>query len=231
MSQQPRLADPGSAPPLPKSAADVQAILHAERGGTPFLVYRDAAGAQIVCPLDDHERWTIGRNPTSDVVLDWDPSVSRTHAVLERLGDAWTLSDDGLSRNGTYLNAERLAARRRLVDRDAIRLGETLVQFRDPGSGALAATSTRTPTLDIALTPMQRKVLVALCRPMVGGRIATPATNAEIADELVLSVDAVKTHLRALFDRFGVNQLPQIQKRTKLVELALHGAIVTERDV
>ena len=47
------------------------------------------------------------------------------------------------------------------------------------------------------LTPAQLRVLVALCRPPDG-----PASNEEIADELTVSIDTVKTHMRALFDAF-----------------------------
>ena len=48
------------------------------------------------------------------------------------------------------------------------------------------------------------RVAVALCRPFSGeGSFATPTTNQDIADELMISVAAVKTHLRALFRRFG----------------------------
>ena len=49
---------------------------------------------------------TIGRRPSNEVVLDWDSEISRVHAALERLGDAWTVVDDGLSRNGSYLNGD-----------------------------------------------------------------------------------------------------------------------------
>jgi len=48
-----------------------------------------------------------------------------------------------------------------------------------------------------------------------------PATNQQIADELFLSLDAVKTHLRMLFHKFGIEDLPQNQKRARLVEMAL----------
>jgi DNA-binding NarL/FixJ family response regulator len=75
-------------------------------------------------------------------------------------------------------------------------------------------------------------VLVALCRPFKeGAAFATPATNQEIADELTLSVDAVKTHLRALFEKFGVEALPQNQKRVALVERALQSGLVSEREL
>ena len=54
------------------------------------------------------------------------------------------------------------------------------------------------------LSETQRRVLVALCRPFRdGSAFATPATNQEIAAEVFLGVDAVKTHLRALFAKFG----------------------------
>jgi DNA-binding NarL/FixJ family response regulator len=59
----------------------------------------------------------------------------------------------------------------------------------------------------------------------------TPATNRQIADDLVLSVEAVKTHLRTLFQRFGVEDLPQNAKRARLVELAFETSAVTPRDL
>src|SRR6476659_2406316 len=74
------------------------------------------------------------------------------------------------------------------------------------------------------LTETQRRILPPLCRPCAeGSRYATPATNQEIAGEVYLSVDAVKAHLRALFRKFGVEDLPHNQKRARLVELVLEG--------
>ena len=61
------------------------------------------------------------------------------HAALERLGGEWTVVDDGLSRNGTYVNGERVTARRRLHDGDVVRVGGTAIAFRAPGEGSLAA--------------------------------------------------------------------------------------------
>ena len=47
---------------------------------------------------------------------------------------------------------------------------------------------------------------------------------------MFLSVDAVKGHLRALFSKFGIEHLPQNEKRLRLVERALQAGLVSERD-
>jgi DNA-binding CsgD family transcriptional regulator len=82
------------------------------------------------------------------------------------------------------------------------------------------------------LSPAQRRVLVALCRPYAGGAaFARPATNQQIADELFLSIPAVKTHLRSLFERFGLGNLPQNEKRARLVQVALDCGAVTSAEL
>jgi DNA-binding NarL/FixJ family response regulator len=60
---------------------------------------------------------------------------------------------------------------------------------------------------------------------------ALPATNKEIAEEVHLSVSAVKMHLRSLFVKFAIADLPHNQKRAKLAESALALGLVTLRDV
>src|SRR3954469_23631788 len=81
------------------------------------------------------------------------------------------------------------------------------------------------------LPPTQRQVLVALARPYKQAEFATPATNQEIAGELHLSVDAVKAHLRSLFQRFGIESLPQNQKRSRLVAEAFQRGVLSQRDL
>ena len=79
------------------------------------------------------------------------------------------------------------------------------------------------------LTESQLGVLRALCRPcLAGGPYTSPASNQEIARELSLSLDGVKTHLRTLFGKFGIGDLPQNQKRARLVELAIRWGVVGE---
>ena len=84
-------------------------IAAAERQGDPYLIYEDAHGARRVLSLPDGwHRITIGRGMAADVPLTWDPDASRVHAELVRLADAWVVVDDGLSRNGTFVNGERV---------------------------------------------------------------------------------------------------------------------------
>ena len=58
------------------------------------------------------------------------------HAELVRLADDWTVTDDGLSRNGTFVNDRRVEGRLRLMDGDLLRCGETLLLFVSPFQAA-----------------------------------------------------------------------------------------------
>jgi pSer/pThr/pTyr-binding forkhead associated (FHA) protein len=175
----------------------------------------------------------VGRSEAADVSLEFDREVSRVHAELERVGEEWTVTDDGLSRNGSFVNGERVVGRRRLRDGDALQFGDTVVLFRAPSEGGADETMAAKGGADVApVTETQRRVLIALCRPFAGGsEFATPATNRQIADEVVLSVDAVKANLRALFDRFDVGDLPQNKKRVRLAEVALRTGTIAPRDL
>src|SRR4051794_3554566 len=102
------------------SPAELKARIEAERVGEPFLLYRDRSGTQVIVPLPPSGEVTIGRRLSNDIVLDWNAEVSRVHATLVRVGGYWTVADDGLSRNGSWLNGARLTTRRRLCDGDAL---------------------------------------------------------------------------------------------------------------
>jgi hypothetical protein len=204
----------------------------AERERVPFLVTRDAADDQRIFPLDPaRAHLTIGRDEENAIVIDWDPTVSRTHVELERVGAVWVAADDGLSRNGTLVNGTRLHGRARLADGDVLHAGATDLLFRDPSRDAADTTwlGDEPPAVDV--TPAQRRVLVALARPCVRATgLAIPATNEQIAVELVVSVDAVKKHLQGLFGRFGLADLPQNRKRVELVDRALAAGVIGPGD-
>ena len=198
-----------------------------------YLARRDASVGQQRWPLPaEGGAVTIGRAASAEVCLSEDGQVSRVHAVLERAGGLWTIVDDGLSRNGTFLNGRRLAHRARLRDGDRIRVGETALMF----CARPQTMSQQTVVVDMLpamtrLTDAQRSILVALCRPYEDSRPYTsPASNQQIANELFLSVDAVKTHLRMLFHKFGIENLPQNQKRARLAEVALEMGLVLDAE-
>jgi pSer/pThr/pTyr-binding forkhead associated (FHA) protein len=221
------LTDPHASTPV-----ELKARLEAERHGTPFLLYRDGEGHQHIAELDGAAAGiTIGRRADNHVALPWDAEVSRVHAQLEPVGSDWAVIDDGLSRNGTFVNGERVTGRRRLRDGDRLCFGETPVLFRAPASEASLSTAVVGMRQgDIRLTEAQRRVLVALCRPLKDSAYASPATNREIAEEAHLSVDAVKAHLRIVFERLGLDDLPQNQKRARLAAVALVNGLVRKHD-
>jgi class 3 adenylate cyclase len=115
----------------PSTARELKDLVELRHTGVPFLLYRDASGTQCVCVLEGDRALTIGRGSDVDVCLAWDPSVSLVHAEAVRMGAHWLIGDDGVSRNGTFLNGARLNGRRRLRHGDVIRIGRTALTFND----------------------------------------------------------------------------------------------------
>ena len=214
-------------------AVDLKERIEAERKGVPFCVYRDGDGNQLLVELEPFgERVTIGRNADNDLALTWDREVSRLHAQLERVRSQWMLVDEGLSRNGTFVNGERISGRRRLRDGDRLCFGATLVALRlPPHEESMSTHVGGASEIAVHLSPTQRLVLIALCRPLAGSAFEPPATNKAIAEELHLSVDAVKAHLRTLFERFGLENLPQNQKRARLAASALVNGVIAPHEL
>jgi hypothetical protein len=233
MSHHPTIetADEPRWPRVQQTPAELQEVIAAERTGHPFVVWRTDEGEQRLLLLDQH-RWrvTVGRDPDADVSLPWDAEVSRSHALLEQIGRGWTVVDDGLSRNGSFVNGARVIGRRRLRDKDRLVFGATPVTYRETSGGTTQTASAIDSPAAIPLTPMQRKILIALCRPVHASDSAIPATNRQIAEEVYLTVDAVKAHLRVLFERYGLSQLPQNEKRARLVAAVLDAGMLAPRD-
>src|SRR5262245_49176976 len=165
---------------------------------TSYVEVWDRGGRQLRAL--DSERMTVGTLESNDVVVDAD-GVSRVHAVLEQFGDAWCVRDLG-SRNGTFVNGDRIIGERALHGGDEIVLGRLRLRFRAPAHGTETAAIAQPPPL----TPRERDVLVALCRPLLAGDAFTePASIRTIAAELVVSEAAVKQHLARLYVKFDVD--------------------------
>jgi FHA domain-containing protein len=174
----------------------------------------------------DSERVTVGSLESNDLVVDAD-GVSRVHAVFERFGDAWCVRDLG-SRNGTFVNGGRIIGEHALHSGDEILLGRLRLLFRGPATaGAETAAIAQPPPI----TPRERDVLVALCRPLLTGDAFTePASIRAIAAELVVSEAAVKQHLSRLYDKFDVGAEGE-RRRVGLANAAVARGAVTLGDL
>ncbi len=210
-----------------ESAREVVDRLAAQRTGAPYVLFRDGDRKQRILVLGEEPPLVhIGRGPACEIALPWDTEVSRVHAILERAGGHWTLVDDGLSRNGSFVNGQRVRGRKRLCDGDELCVGRTRLLFTAAGEPALAPTDATKEHARPQLSEAHRRVLLALCRPLLEDPFAGPASNREIAEALFLSVDTVKSHLQVLFDRFGIGELPQNRKRAELARRAIEcGAV------
>jgi hypothetical protein len=176
------------------------------------------------------QRLTLGKASTNDVPLDHDDTVSRLHAVLENLGFAWSIRDLG-SRNGTYLNGEKITAERVLRSGDEVRVGKTKLLFwevRESGDRprdeeTMAAQPNELPP---RLTRRELDVLVVLCRPLVSDDpFPEPASVRKMAGELYVTEAAVKQHLQNMYDKFAIPT--EGDRRVRLANEALRRGAVT----
>jgi pSer/pThr/pTyr-binding forkhead associated (FHA) protein len=205
----------------------------------PCVIYRDADGHRVVHALRTSPV-TIGRSSSANICLAWDARVSRMHARLELVGDDpatdWTVVDDGSSRNGSYVNGERILRRAHLREGDGLTVGRTLLVFHvgagaagDDDDAQAAARSTQggvtmfgLPAVTRAsLSDSQYRVLLALAGPADDtGAPPQAATDEEIAGRLFLNIETVRAHVKLLSERFGVASLPPEEGRPALVERA-----------
>jgi hypothetical protein len=211
------------------SDEEIAAREAAERLGERFLVYRDDEGAQVIRPLVEGGSVTIGRRDEADISIPWDPEMSRLHAQLELHAGEWTITDDGLSQNGTWVNGLRLSGRRRLNDGDLVRVGRTMFAYCDPVPVATG------PTLvpgELSATPrfseQQQRILRALCRPLfTDGEGINPSSDEEVAEATDIPLDAVAAELDHLGRALGLEDMPHADQRAEIALLAMRSGLVS----
>jgi DNA-binding CsgD family transcriptional regulator len=181
-------------------------------------------GSRERIPLQS-ERITIGQASSNDVPIPFDRTVSRVHAVLERVASRWCVRDLA-SRNGTFVNGERIWTERPLRNGDEIRVGSVRLVTRIEATDT-DANETFGAEVAPSLTRREREVLVALCRPMFAGDVfREPASVRQIAATLVVTEAAVKQHLSRLYDKFGIYE--REGRRARLANEAIRlGAVNT----
>ncbi len=176
------------------------------------------------------QRVTVGKASTNSVSLEHDSTVSRLHAVLENHGFAWSVRDVG-SRNGTYLNGEKISAERVLRSGDELRVGGSRLIFWDVQEGDETASGDETISavpaqLPPPLTRRELEVLVVLCRPLVSDDpFPAPASVRQMAQQLFVTEAAIKQHLQNLYDKFAVPT--EGERRVRLANEAIRRGAVT----
>ena len=216
-----------------QSFSNLTSPVAGDSAGRAFLLYEDGDETQRRFFFEPGAaRATVGRGPSCDLPLDWDDQVSRLHARFELVGSDWELVDDRLSRNGTFVNEERVSGRRRLRDGDSLRFGTTTITFHSPEPEQAITPAPAGPPAAVSLSSTQRRVLVALCPPYKGrSGFASPASDQQIADGLFLSAGEVRVHLRVLRAKLGVAEQPADGTRVQLVEQAFAAGLISELDL
>jgi hypothetical protein len=97
-------------------------------GGAHLEIERGSVRTTIPIPAG-RSPILIGRDPDCDVELRDDPLVSRHHAQLSLVNNAWILEDLG-SLNGTETDSGAVTAPARVRDGDVITIGHTRLRFR-----------------------------------------------------------------------------------------------------
>ncbi|QZH74568.1 MAG: FHA domain-containing protein [Erythrobacter sp.] len=108
----------------------------------------------------------IGRDPRAQLRID-DPTASGRHCVISGQGGDWQIQD--FSRNGTFVNGEKLTVRQNLRNGDRIRIAQNEWQ-----AVIDAATDDGGVTYVRAVTPPETPV--EHTRAMASQRSSTPAT-------------------------------------------------------
>jgi len=132
---------PFAPPPVPPRLLHWRSVIPAEPEA--FLLL-ERAGRRF--PLNAGQSWTIGRGDGCAVMLD-SRSVSRLHALIQRReGGDYSLVDLG-SRNGCFVNGQRVSLPRILGDGDRLVFGDQELLFRSargrPSEAAPPDASTR----------------------------------------------------------------------------------------
>jgi hypothetical protein len=73
---------------------------------------------------------TIGRAESCDIGLFGDPTIDKVHARVVLQGHRYLLAD-GITQSGTFLNEQRIAQPTPLRSGDTIRVGNSVIRFRE----------------------------------------------------------------------------------------------------
>ncbi len=157
-----------------------------------ILRFRNAskAGTSQEFPVGKFPTITIGRDPSCEVAFDPDKDdlVSRAHTKISMDGDSFWIGDMG-SRNGTYVNTQRVSGRVKLMPGDIVQLGPGGPEFEfdldPPPVGMVRATRLATD-----ISPQQRPIAMTreatpTVTPLSGGMAGKPPIGKATVERLI----------------------------------------------
>lgn len=122
---------PGGPPPGPAKPARTMFISAGSDETFPmvgWVVYMSAGPRYLKHVKLKQGVTRIGKNTTSDVVIDNDPQVSGDHAIIVMSPDGFVISDNNSS-NGTHVNDIKIT-KQDLMDNDLILMGKSVLKFK-----------------------------------------------------------------------------------------------------
>ncbi|MFL6215356.1 MAG: DUF3616 domain-containing protein [Blastocatellia bacterium] len=161
------------------------------RLATPSAIYElvdRVYGPRLIAVLPSSERveyfvsqpeMEIGKASHNHIVLN-DPTVSNTHAMLLARDGGYSIVDLG-SRNGTYVNGERLGTQSHTLRHgDSVQLGQTVLTFRNRAQTVANTTATLSPD---ALDEIRRRAAqmdTSAEREMAAASAPSPQSFAQV---------------------------------------------------
>jgi pSer/pThr/pTyr-binding forkhead associated (FHA) protein len=142
------------------------------------LVIEDDAGTRTIVPFTTEEL-TLGRAVEGVTWRLTDRNVSRRHARFSRQGPAVFLEDLG-SLTGTWLNGERLSARRRVRPGDLVEIGDYDLVVAPEGHEAVGP-GTPPPLPAVSVIHQVEPISATALEPSAAGSMAPAATPAAAA--------------------------------------------------
>lgn len=175
------------------------------------------------------DRLTIGRALENDIVIE-NLAVSRTHAVIEREGDGYFVTDQGSS-NGTLINGTRVE-RAQILNRDIISIGKYQLFFFDTHAAearrAMPCDQERTMLVPAAQEPLPAELVVTKGRQK-GLRFSLASPVVKIgrgSDNTIRLTDWFVSRNHAVIERSGDNYV--IRDLDSWRHTSVNGRNVTE---
>lgn len=218
---------PPTAPKMPVGTVVLEANAFDTKIETPPAT-PPKASLKILLPTGDvfdreltSAETQIGKGPRNDIVIA-DPAVSTAHAMVRLEGSAYTINDIG-SRNGTFVNGERVAESLQLSHGDVIGIGLSKLTFRlsDHSETSLIPAASK-PAVPPPLTEESLALAVVaagLATKPDADRVRTDAKGRRLYRALIEERLASEDRLRDLMSR--TFQMPAIDLSTSPIDEAV----------